>query len=79
MLPYYNGYNIQIIWLPNNNNILNNMFIKVIIFLLENVKHVFVFKLNKEHSQRYFLKYNTSRPKGYNTILSIKDMKYFLD
>lgn len=79
MLPHYNDYNIQIIWLPNNNNKLNNMFIKVIIFLLKNVKHVFVFKLNKEHSQLYFLKYNTSRPKGYNTILSIEDMKYFFD
>lgn len=50
MLPHYNEYNIQIIWLPNYNNILNNMFIKVIIFLLKNVKYVFVFKLNKEHS-----------------------------
>lgn len=55
MLPHYNDCNIQIIWLPNNNNnILNNMFIRVIIFLLKNVKHVFVFKLNKEHSQLYF-------------------------
>lgn len=79
MLLHCNYYNKQIMLLSNNNNNLNNIFIKVIIFLLKNVKHVFVFKLNKEHSQLYFLKYNTSRSQGYNNILSIKDMKYFLD